>query len=181
VAAQPLPQPPEQAAVSLLRASPADYGSLYAQHLFEQYKLAVEMADRVSARRMQANTFFLGVNTGLLTLFSALGKERMISGLSGALPVLALLLLCFVWWRIVRSYRQSNSGKYQIILQLEALLPAAPYAAEWEALGKGRDPNLYLPLTRLENWVPALFGLLHFGLVLALLLDGQLPAALATS
>jgi hypothetical protein len=31
----------------------------------ELYKLAVEMADRISARRALANTFFLTVNTGL--------------------------------------------------------------------------------------------------------------------
>ena len=34
----------------------------------ELYKLAVEMADRVSARRALANTFFLTVNTGLAAL-----------------------------------------------------------------------------------------------------------------
>ena len=30
---------------------------------FELYKLAVEMADRVSARRSLANSFFLTINT----------------------------------------------------------------------------------------------------------------------
>ncbi len=34
----------------------------------ELYKLAVEMADRVSARRATANAFFLTVNTALLAL-----------------------------------------------------------------------------------------------------------------
>jgi len=32
----------------------------------ELYKLAVEMADRISARRGVANSFFLTINTGLL-------------------------------------------------------------------------------------------------------------------
>jgi hypothetical protein len=34
----------------------------------ELYKLAVEFADRISARRALANTFFLTVNTGLAAL-----------------------------------------------------------------------------------------------------------------
>ena len=181
VAAPFLPPPPEQAASTLLRAATDDYGSLYGQHLFEQYKLAVEMADRVSARRMQANTFFLGVNTGLLTVFAALVKDKVISGWTGALPVIALLVLCFVWWRIVRSYRQLNSGKYQIIRQMEALLPAAPYAAEWEALGEGHDPKRYLPLTHVENWVPRLFFVLVLGLLLAVLFVDQAPAVPSAS
>lgn len=39
---------------------------LYQAHLFEQYKNFVEMADRVSARRNLANTFFLTLNTFLI-------------------------------------------------------------------------------------------------------------------
>ncbi len=150
-----------------------EYGDLYCQHLFDQYKLAVEMADRVSARRMQANTFFLGVNTGLLTIFATLVKERILSGFSGALPILALVILCFVWWRIVRSYRQLNSGKFAVILELEKLLPVAPYAAEWIALGEGKDSRRYLPLTHVENWVPRLFGALYLLLLVAVLVAGQ--------
>jgi len=158
--------------MSLLRVAGAEYGDLYQQHLFDQYKLAVEMADRVSARRMQANTFFLAINTGLLTVFANLVKDEIITGFSGTLPIIALLVLCFVWWRIVRSYRQLNSGKYAVILEMENLLPAAPYAAEWVALGEGKDPKRYLPLTHVENWVPRLFGVLYLLLLLAVLLGG---------
>ncbi len=173
MSADPLSSRPESLGPWLLRASERKYGESYRQHLFDQYKLAVEMADRVSARRMQANTFFLAVNTGVLTVFANLVKDRIISGLTGALPIIALLALCFVWWRIVRSYRQLNSGKYAVILELESLLPVAPYAAEWKALGEGRDPRRYLPLTHVENWVPRLFGALYLLLLLAVLFGGQ--------
>ena len=156
--ADPLPPRSEPLQPLWQPASEAAYGGLYRQHLFDQYKLAVEMADRVSARRMQANTFFLAVNTGLLTVFASLVKEKVLSGFTGALPIVALLALCFVWWRIVQSYRQLNSGKYQVILAIEALLPLAPYATEWEALGRGEDPKLYLSLPHVESSVPRLFG-----------------------
>lgn len=124
---------------------------------------------------MQANTFFLGVNTGLLTVFATLVKEKMLTGFSGALPIVALVVLCFVWWRIVRSYRQLNSGKYAVILELEKLLPVAPYTAEWVALGEGKDPRRYLPLTHVENWVPRLFGVLYLLLLVAVLVAGHSP------
>ena len=175
----PLPVRPESLQPWLIQTSEAEYGDLYRQHLFDQYKLAVEMADRVSARRMQANTFFLTINTGLLTVFANLVKDKLITGFSGALPIIALLVFCFVWWRIVRSYRQLNSGKYAVILEMEKLFPAAPYAAEWVALGKGKDAKRYLPLTHVENWVPRLFGSLYLLLLVAVLIGGQMPAAAA--
>jgi hypothetical protein len=107
-------------------ASEAPHGGPCRQHLFDPYKLAVEMAHRVSARRMQANTFFLAVNIGVLTVFANLVNNKIISGFSGALPSIALLALCFVWWRIVRSDRQHNTGKDAVILELENLLRVAP-------------------------------------------------------
>lgn len=45
---------------------PAELPSTY----FELYKLAVEIADRISARRGVANSFFLTVNTGIATLLA---------------------------------------------------------------------------------------------------------------
>jgi hypothetical protein len=164
---------------TLLGVSEGEYGDLYRQHLFDQYKLAVEMADRVSARRMQANSFFLAVNTGLLTVFANLVKDKTLAGFTGALPIVALLALCFVWWRIVQSYRQLNSGKFEVILAIEQLLPLAPYVAEFDSLGLGKQPKLYLPLTQLENLVPGLFGLLYLLLIVVVVFAAQLPALVA--
>ena len=146
---------PELLKPLLIQASGAEYGDLYRQYLFDQYKLAVEMADRLSARRMQANSFFLAVNAGLLTV----------------------LVLCYGWWRIVRSHRPLSSGKHAVILELETVLPAAPYAAERVALGEGRDPSRYLPLTRVEPWVPRLFALLYLLLLVAVLTGEPGPVA----
>jgi len=87
VSADSLPARPESVQPLLLQVSEVESGDAYRQHLFDQYKLAVEMADRVSARRTQANTFFLAVNTGLLTVFANLGKVKIISGLFGTLPL----------------------------------------------------------------------------------------------
>ena len=159
--------------LSLFRESEDSYGNEYKMHLFEQYRLYVEMVDRVSARRMLANSFFVGVNTTLITAFTILLKEGIFHrSFISYVPFLAAILLCFVWWRIVFSYRQLNSGKFRVIHALEARLPAAPYDAEWEALGAGRNAKLYRPLTDVENWVPICFGLLY--LILACILWSQI-------
>jgi len=155
--------------LNLLRQEKDAYGSEYKNHLFEQYKLYTEMADRISARRMIANSFFVGVHTALITAFTVLLKENILSAtIVGLTPFIAVILLCFVWWRVIYSYKQLNSGKFQVVHALEQLLPVAPYDAEWSALGHGKNRKLYLPLTHIENYVPLCFGLLYVVLAFTL-------------
>lgn len=148
--------------VSLLRQSKDAYGAEFENHLLDQYKLYVEMADRVSARRMLANSFFVGAHTTLTIVFTIIIKEDVLKPtLLIVPPFLVLILLCYVWERVVLSYKQLNSGKYKVIGLLEQMLPVAPYDYEWIALGKGKDKKLYQPLTTVEKWVPRCFGLLY--------------------
>ncbi len=146
----------------LLRVPSEDYGPAYREHLLEQYKLYVEMADRISHRRSVANSFFLTLHTGLFGLAASLTgisfgqAENEAAGLTAAIFGLPF---AYMWWRILESYRQLNSGKYQVVHDLEALLPAAPYDDEWDKLGRGEDPKKYTQLTKVEGWVPLVFAL----------------------
>jgi len=148
-----------------------NYGPLYKEHIFEQYKLYVEMADQVSNRRNLANTFFLTLHTLLL---GAIGFSYEKGPELGGhwfiiFPLAGVLLLCAAWWFIVRSYRQLNTGKYLIVGEFEKRLPASPYwSAEWKALGEGKDIKKYLPLTHVENWVPLVFAFLYILVALAI-------------
>ena len=42
----------------------------YNDHVLDQYKLYVEMADRISSRRLTANSFFLSLNSILIAFLS---------------------------------------------------------------------------------------------------------------
>lgn len=135
----------------------------YRAAVLEQYKLYVETADRVSHRRGVANTFFLTANTAILT---GLGTfwQAVPDGSRGwlAVPLVVLVVQCLGWYRVVGSYRQLSSAKWRVVAALEERLPASPYwLAEWQALGWGRDPRRYRPLTHLEQWVPLAFGLFY--------------------
>ncbi|WFE36005.1 hypothetical protein [Micromonospora sp. WMMD975] len=140
--------------------------------ILEQYKTYVEMADRVSARRGLTNTFFLSLNTLIATAAGVVWRSR--GGVEPSyltVPVAALLLQCAAWFWLLRSYRQLNSAKYIVIGALEERLPASPYwRAEWKALGEGRDPSRYWPLTHLEQWIPVSFAVVYVtGFALAIL------------
>ncbi|WP_435592566.1 RipA family octameric membrane protein [Nocardia sp. bgisy118] len=138
--------------------------------VLEQYRLCVEMADRVSARRGLANSFFLTLNTGIFTFTTAFGKAPPNDKVWWlAIPLAAILGQCFAWFYLVRSYRLLNSAKYQVVGALEERLPASPFwRAEWWALGEGKDRARYWPLSHIEEWIPILFALAYTSGFLAL-------------
>jgi drug/metabolite transporter (DMT)-like permease len=139
--------------------------------ILEQYKIYVEMADRVSARRGSTNTFFLTLNTTAVTAIGLLwsGHLRESKWILAFLFV-GLIIQCMAWFGLLRSYRQLNSAKYAVVGVLEERLPASPYwSAEWMALGAGNDPARYLPLSHLEQWIPSLFAIVYiFGFILGM-------------
>lgn len=137
----------------------------YREHIIEQYKLYVEMADRISSRRDIANTFFLTLNGLALGSAGALIERGYSLSQKWALffPLLVLWLLCFFWNRLINSFRQLNGVKFYIIGELETRLPASPYRkAEWEVLLKeGKNRKVYWPLTHVEAKIPWIFAIAY--------------------
>jgi len=128
-------------------------------HLLDQYKLYVEMADKISERRQSANSYFLSVNSALLAFVGYVttketGDYLWLLGIAG-------IALSYLWYRLIRSYRDLNAAKFLVIHAIERRLPLSPYNAEWEALGKGNSPVLYKPVTHIELGVPWVFLGLH--------------------
>ena len=136
---------------------------LYLNHLLEQYKIYVEMADRISSRRNLANVFFLTLNTTMLGVIGfAFEKIKLIEPTWLILfPIAGLLLMNLIWWWLVRSYRNLNTAKYSVLRKLSSKLPASPWSEEWIELGEGKDIKKYLPLTKLEMFIPKIFGLTY--------------------
>jgi hypothetical protein len=145
----------------------------YREAILEQYKHYVEMADRVSARRALANTFFLTLNTAIFTTLGLFATHNPLTRRwLLVFPLIVLLAECLTWFWIVRSYRQLNSGKWAVVGALEKRLPASPWwNAEWEALGRGEKPELYWPLTHIEQLVPLLFAATYLGGFIAVMVS----------
>jgi len=147
----------------------------YYAHIWNQYEICVEMADRISARRSRANGFFLSLHTFILGFLGVSYDEGrgFFSGWALGLLLVTVLVLCYLWWRLVKSYRQLNTAKYKVIGEFEKRMPASPYwSAEWKALGEGRDRKLYVPLTEVEEKVPIIFAVLYVMAALLLLIGG---------
>lgn len=128
-------------------------------HLIEQYKLYVEMADRISNRRATANSYFLSVNSAILAFVGYLTIKESPDYLW--LLAIAGATLSGFWHALIKSYKNLNTAKFLVIHQIEKRLPISPYDAEWEAMGKGKNPKLYRPISHIELGVPFIFIALH--------------------
>lgn len=128
-------------------------------HLVDQYKLYVEMADRISSRRASANSYFLSVNSAILAFVGYLGAKDV----EEYMWMLALggIALSVLWEALITSYRNLNTAKFAVIHKIEKRLPISPYEAEWDAMERGKNPKLYRPISHIEQGVPYVFMALH--------------------
>jgi len=142
--------------------------------LLEQYKIYVEMADRISARRSNTNNFYITLLTALLLLLSTISEKNMFSDFQMPIVLMVSFLgiaLCYIWHNNIQSYRQLNRAKFKIIQEMEKKLPFHCYTEEWDLLGKGEDSKKYLQLTAIESHVPKILAIPYsFLLVYSLLL-----------
>lgn len=135
------------------------YGTSFQAELFEQYKLYVASAERISERRESANNYLLTVNASLVTLFGVLSTSGH-KGDGAIFVSVAGVLVSLTWHRIITSYRDLNTVKFRVIHELEEHMPAALYKYEWHKAEKGRG-SAYQPLSHLEALVPFVFVALY--------------------
>lgn len=128
-------------------------------HLLDQYKLYVEMADRISQRRAAANTYFLSINSAILAFVGYLTTKDTPEYLW--LIAISGCMLTLFWHSTIISYRNLNTAKWLVVQDIEKRLPISPYSAEWDAVQRGKNPKLYRPISHIESWVPGVFFLLH--------------------
>lgn len=131
----------------------------------ELYKLAVEMADRVSARRATSNSFFLTVQTAFIAVAGlaapAVNERAWWTSLAIAIAGVSLSVS---WWLQLRSYRDLNRAKFGVINEMEAGLPKQIFSDEWKFLKKDPVPRWrgrYAELGTVERFVPWVFAALY--------------------
>ncbi|MDD4083187.1 MAG: hypothetical protein PHD05_07395 [Sphaerochaetaceae bacterium] len=133
---------------------------------FEQYKLFVESAEKVSENRNSANEFFLALNTALITISGYLVSINQSNLIYSLLPAIGIIVNWY-WSDIIKSYRQLNSKKFEIINNLELQLPINLFAYEWHLLGGGKTKD-YKQLTQIEKCIPFVFIWLYLAIILIL-------------
>lgn len=136
--------------------------------ILELYKTAVEMADRTSARRAGANSFFLTLNTALAAVVGIVSSARKppphgnlptFDAFGLVLTAVAGIVLALTWQALLRYYRRLNAAKFDVINKIEEKLPVKPYTDEWAILRPTKataeaepEPSLWHPIKRTKRW-----------------------------
>ncbi len=144
------------------------YGDKYIEHLLDQYKVYINATEKISDRRQKTNEFFLGLNTALVALlgFIATKVNQSDTGIVLSLSAIAGITICYLWYRIIASYKGLNSAKFKVVHAIEMRLPLALYDTEWEMLGRGEDRKIYWPFSHIELHVPKIFIIIYSILII---------------
>jgi len=135
------------------------YGHKYREHFFQQYKLFVESVNYTSDLKLKLNTFFLTVNTALVTAIGiGFSSQRPINASVWHLLLpLAGVLMSIIWWGITYSYKQRNIIKLHIIHCLEEQLPLALYTTEWALMDENHGSRPKKFLFSIDLFIPFVF------------------------
>ncbi len=127
--------------------------------ILEQYKAYVQTADNVSARRVSASRYLLTLSAALVAVY---GFQPLLLGQwYWTIPVLVIgVAVSWLWYKIIKSHRDLNDAKFQLIHELERHLPAELFRQEWSLTEKSRNKP-YTKVTDIERWIPLLFAAIH--------------------
>lgn len=130
--------------------------------LLDQYKFYAGTSSEVSNRRLKTNRFYVSLLSGILVAFP------FVFDLDNLTPFKLIVMftigfvgvvIAVVWFFNILSYKQLNSGKYEVIHEMEEDLPYACFTREWELLGEGGDVDKYLTHWKVERLIPWLVAI----------------------
>ena len=152
----------------LIHHTEETYGGSFRRDLLEQYKVYVQSAENVSARRVASSRYLLALNAALVALYGVQSAGFGPSYWTLLVPVVGLPV-SLLWYLIIKSHADLNRVKFDVIHKLERHLPASIYKYEWQLAEEGRGKS-YRAVTEIERWIPVLFAALHVCLTIMIIL-----------
>lgn len=109
--------------------------------LLDQYKAYVADVGNIGARQAQTNTWYVSILSALLVflgLTSTAGALKDFDMAVRAAVALLAILICGMWRVHARSFGLLYKAKFDVLREMEAMLPFACYTREWELLQNSR-------------------------------------------
>lgn len=144
-----------------------DYKGDFNKDLLEQYKIYIEMMDKISSRRYKSNFFYISLLSGIFAILSLIYErifplESSLSNISLIFILIVAVCLCITWFIHIGSFRKLNDAKFEVINEMEKTLPYACYKEEWEKIKEKK----YIKLTIIEQIIPIIFMILYIILLI---------------
>ena len=159
----------DQPSSSLIHIAKETYGDTFSTDLLEQYKLYVQSAENVSARRLASSQYLLTLNAALVALYGLQSAGFGENYWTLLVPFVGIPV-SLLWLLIIKSHADLNRVKFDVIHEFEQHLPAAPYKYEWRLAEEGQG-KAYRAVTTIERRIPVLFVALHVGLTIIIGLE----------
>jgi len=134
--------------------------------VLEQYKAYVQTADNVSARRVSTSRYILTLSVALIAVYGFQSSFPH-HWYAIALAPVGVGVSC-LWLGIIKSHRDLNRVKFNLIHELEQHLPADLFTREWHMTEKG--DKSYINVTDVERVIPFMFIGIHVLLLIFTLL-----------
>ena len=144
------------------------YGGSFHADLLDQYKLYIQSAANVSARRVTSNRYLLTLNAALVAVYGLQSANFGQGYWTLLIPVIGIPV-SVLWYLIIKSHADLNRIKFDVIHEFEQHLPAAVYKYEWKLAEEGQGKT-YRAVTTIERWIPILFAVLHLVLAVMIIL-----------
>ena len=139
-----------------------NYADRYIDHYLEQYRIYIHIFNSTNDRQVKVNEFFLGVNTAIIGILGYLeGKGVVDKPVIFIMVPLVGIAICACWYRIVRSYKELNRTKFQVIDSVEEKLPLSLFSTEREILKKKKEDTNYKSFSSIELYIPVIFSALY--------------------
>ena len=153
---------------------------------FDEFKLYYESTEKVTDRRLSANTWNYSICIGILIAIAGIvkwsvGNTFFYLGLT-AIIVLCLMavLFCSLWLGQINDFKYLNNAKFKVLNQMasriefdlahpDQMRSFCPFEKEWEALKEvkaaveiGQRKIIALKSSNIEYYIPQAFRLLFF-------------------
>ena len=103
-------------------------------------------------------------------LWGVIIQTEKFNTLPTILPILIVwIAISVIFYYLIKSYKQLNTGKFELIHKIEEKLPLNLYAYEWIVLGEGKNKNKYFPFSHIEKRLPIILGGIYSLLLLCVI------------
>ena len=121
---------------NLIHKSALDFSNVRQEDkelLLEQYRIMIETSERLMERRQALVNLYITICSALIAFIGASFAfgDLLISAIVCLLSGVVLIVLCNNWRSSLSAYELNNSGKFEVINQIEKYLPAEMFECEY--------------------------------------------------